>query len=157
MMETQPKSKNLFLSFFFFFLGMNGKETTWNQTNSTSRLVAELIRKSAWVALVIFDFVWKIVEWNRQKNLRDCRGRCSDCNWFASQLEQRTFGLAPGPHRSIAPPTFLSFSSSSSYYLLLLSTLFILPPPAAAASSHQKAFLAYSHPVLFFFFHPAIF
>jgi hypothetical protein len=53
---------------------------------------------------------------NRQKNLRDCRGRCSDCNWFASQLEQRTFGLADGPHRSIAPPTFLSFSSSSSYY-----------------------------------------
>lgn len=63
MMDTQPKSKNLFLSFFFFFLGMNGKETTWNQTNSTSRLVAELIRKSAWVALVIFGFVWKIVEW----------------------------------------------------------------------------------------------
>jgi hypothetical protein len=57
MMDTQPKSKNLFLSFFFFFLGMNGKETTWNQTNSTSRLVAELISKSAWVALVIFGFV----------------------------------------------------------------------------------------------------
>lgn len=49
---------------------------------------------------------------------RDCRGRCSDCNWFPTRVEQRTFGLFERPHHFITPPTF---------YFLLLFSLSLFP------------------------------
>jgi hypothetical protein len=88
---------------------------------------------------------------NRQKNLRDCRGRCSDCNWFASQLEQRTFGLADGPHRSIAPPTFLSFSSSSSYFFFFFPHYSFYPRQQQQPAATKKFFGIFSPSFIFFF------
>ena len=32
----------------------------------------------------------------RERDRRDCRGPCYDCNWFSSEGEQRTFGLPDG-------------------------------------------------------------
>jgi hypothetical protein len=89
---------------------------------------------------------------NRQKNLRDCRGRCSDCNWFASQLEQRTFGLADGPHRSIAPPTFLSFSSSSSYFFFFFPQYSFYPRQQQQLAATKRLFWHILTQFYFFFF-----
>lgn len=59
---------------------------------------------------------------------RDCRGRCSDCNWFPTRVEQRTFGLFERPHHFITPPTFyfFYFSSLSLFPSLLFFSSFLL-------------------------------
>lgn len=157
MMDTQPKSKNLFLSFFFFFLGMNGKETTWNQTNSTSRLVAELISKSAWVALVIFGFVWKIVEWKIDR--KTCVTVEDAVPTATGLLVNLSNGLLDSQTALTVPLRRPLFSLSLLLLLISSSSFHIIHSTPASSSSQQppKSFLAYSHPVLYFFFHPAIF